>query len=257
VVINLCINARDAMPNGGRLSIVAKNVAVGADLARLNPGVQPGPFVKLSVSDTGTGIPQAIVDKIFDPFFTTKPAGKGTGLGLSMVAGILKSHGGFVQVESEEGRGTVFHLFFPALPEVPPVVARNEPSPSRGQGESILLIDDEPVVRDVLQLLLQRAGYRVFSAVDGGSGIAEFERHRDEISLAISDMMLPDQSGLKVVRELRDRRPTLPVIAISGMMASGAFDELLEFEPHVECLAKPLAPAVLLGAVRRALVPAA
>jgi len=258
VLINLCLNARDAMPRGGRIEIAAKNVAVDKDLARLNPSAQPGPFLRISVRDDGTGIPAPIIDKIFDPFFTTKPSGKGTGLGLSMVAGILKSHQGFVQVESEEGRGTTFHLYFPALPEIPTVVVRKDhPPASRGQGETILLIDDEPVVRDVLQLLLQRAGYRVFAAVDGGSGIAEFERHRDEISLAISDMMLPDQSGLKVVRQLRDRSPMLPVIAISGMMASGAFDELLELEPQVECLAKPLSPAVLLGAVKRALVTAA
>ncbi len=253
VMINLCINARDAMPHGGRIRISTRNLLVEPALAAVNPGTRPGPHVRISVEDNGTGIPPAIIEKIFDPFFTTKAAGKGTGLGLSMVAGILKSHGGFVQVESEPGRGATFHLFFPAIPEPAPVIIREEPPAARGAGEGILLIDDEPIVRDTLQLLLQRAGYRVFPAGDGAAGIAEFARRPSEIALVVTDMMLPDQVGTEVVKALRQRRPRLPVIAISGMMGSGAFDELLRLEPAVECLAKPLSPAVLLGAVRRGL----
>ena len=253
VLINLCINARDATPHGGRIQISTANVNVDTALANANPGAKPGPHVRISVIDSGSGIPPAIMDKIFDPFFTTKAAGKGTGLGLSMVAGILKSHSGFVQVESEVGRGTAFHLYFPAVPEPVPAVIRDDPPATRGTGEGILLIDDEPTVRDTLQLLLQRAGYRVFAAADGTSGVAEFERQTAEIALVITDMMLPDQTGTEVVKTLRRQRPTLPVIAISGMMASGHFDELLHYEPAVECLSKPLSPATLLGAVRRKL----
>lgn len=252
VLINLCINARDAMLHGGRLEIATANVNVDVALASANPGAKSGPYVRISVIDSGTGIPPSIVDKIFDPFFTTKAAGKGTGLGLSMVAGILKSHGGFVQVESELGRGATFHLYFPATPEpVSPIVRSDDPAPIRGGGEGILLIDDEPVVRDTLQMLLQRAGYRVFAAGDGNTGIAEFDRRRQDIALVITDMMLPDQIGTEVVKSLRRRHATLPVIAISGMMASGDFDELLDLQPAVECLSKPLSPAVLLGAVRK------
>lgn len=252
VLINLCINARDAMLRGGRLEIATENLMVDAALARVNPGAAAGPYVRISVIDSGTGISPAILEKIFDPFFTTKAAGKGTGLGLSMVAGILKSHGGFVQVESEPGRGATFHLFFPALAAPPPAIAREDSAAAaRGAGEAILLIDDEPVVRDTLQLLLQRAGYRVYPAEDGTNGIAQFKAHESEISLVITDMMLPDQIGTEVVRTLRTRRPTLPIIAISGMMASGEFDELLHLHPRVECLAKPLSPAALLAAVRR------
>jgi two-component system cell cycle sensor histidine kinase/response regulator CckA len=204
--------------------------------------------------DTGSGIPPQIIEKIFDPFFTTKAAGKGTGLGLSMVAGIMKSHGGFVQVESEPGRGSKFHLFFPAFPEPAPTTVRAvAPALDRGEGEGILLIDDEPVVRETLQLLLQRAGYRVFPAGDGASGVKEFEKNKAQISLAITDMMLPDQLGTEVVKSLRQQRPTLPIIAISGMMASGRFDELLQLRPAVECLGKPLSPAAFLAAVRRVL----
>jgi PAS domain S-box-containing protein len=253
VLINLCINARDAMPQGGRIEVVTKNVTVDAALASVNPGVRGGPFVRISVIDNGLGIAPPIIDKIFDPFFTTKAAGKGTGLGLSMVAGILKSHGGFVQVESEAGRGSTFHLFFPGIPEQKPAKRDIAPALARGEGEGILLIDDEPVVRETLQLLLQRAGYKIFPAGDGKSGIAEFDRRKDEISLVITDMMLPDQLGTEVVKALRRREPMLPIIGISGMMGSGNFDQLLKLNPAVECLAKPLTPAVLLAAVRRGL----
>lgn len=258
VVINLCINARDAMAHGGRIAIIAKNIEVDSGLAKVTPGLRSGPHVCLSVADTGSGIPVAILDKIFDPFFTTKVAGKGTGLGLSMVAGIMKSHGGLVQVESEVGRGTTFTLFFPATPDLPaaPVVTPPANGLTKGTGEGILLIDDEPMVRETLKLVLERAGYRIFPAADGAAGIDEFDRHRVEISLVITDMMLPDQVGTQVVKKLRARRANLPVIGISGMMASGHFDELLELDPPVNCLAKPLAPAVLLAAVRAGMLAA-
>lgn len=253
VLVNLCINARDAMPNGGKIQVVISNVDVNAALAQANPGVAPGPYVRISLSDTGLGIPADIIDHIFDPFFTTKMAGKGTGLGLSMVAGILKNHGGFVQVDSEFGQGTTFNLYYPAIMEARSPIAPSPAPPVRGNGEAILLIDDEPVVRDTLQLLLQRAGYRIYPAFDGASGIAEFELHHAEIALVITDMMLPDQIGTEVVRALRQRKPDVPVIAISGMMASGHFDSLLQIKPKVECLAKPLMPGTLLAAVRRAI----
>jgi PAS domain S-box-containing protein len=253
VLINLCINARDAMPHGGKIEIVTKNVTVDAALSSVNPGTQPGPFVRISVIDNGMGIAPGIIDKIFDPFYTTKAAGKGTGLGLSMVAGILRSHDGFVQVESAPGRGSTFHLFFPGIPDPEPARRAETPVPAGGEGEGILLIDDEPVVRDTLQLLLQRAGYRVFPAGDGGSGVKEFDLHTDEVSLVITDMMLPDQLGTEVVKSLRQRRPSLPIIAISGMMESGDFDGLLSCNPPVVCLSKPLSPSTLLEAVRRGL----
>jgi len=166
----------------------------------------------------------------------------------------MKSLGGFVQVESDPGHGSKFHLYFPAFPEPNPADGPAAAAGlARGEGEGILLVDDEPVVRDTLQLLLERAGYRVFPASDGASGLATFKREEDEIALVISDMMLPDVVGTQVVRAIRERSPSIPVIAISGMMDSGDFDELLELRPAVQCLAKPLTPANLLAAVRRGL----
>lgn len=266
VLINLALNARDAMPDGGRLSITTENLMLDAARAAANPGTTPGPFVRISVADTGRGIPPALLPRIFDPFFTTKPPGRGTGLGLSVVAGILKGHGGFVEVESTAGRGTTFHLYFPALPRVVPAA----PSPvtpaavdrpfgaSRAQdGAGVLLVDDEPAVRETLRLVLQRAGYATVAVADAGSAWSEFQERRSEIDLVITDMMLPDGSGLDVVRQLRSLAPELPIVAISGMMASGRFDELRTLTPPVECLAKPLAPRVLLAAAERALQPVA
>ena len=251
VLINLCINARDAMVRGGRIEIRTANVHVTEALARANPGAVAGPAVRISVVDSGAGIPAGIIEKIFDPFFTTKAAGKGTGLGLSMVAGIMKRHQGFVQVESEPGRGTTFYLNFPAVAATAVRPPRTVPSTAAGRGEGILLVDDEPAVRETLQLVLERAGYTVYAAYDAGSGISTFERHQDDVRLAITDMMLPDQPGTAVIKALRRHRPELPIIAISGMMGSGQFDELQQLTPVVECLAKPLLPSALLAAVRR------
>ena len=253
VLVNLALNARDAMPHGGTLHIRVDNAIVDSVIAAANPGTEPGRFLRISFSDTGTGIPPALLERIFDPFFTTKAAGKGTGLGLSMVAGIMKGHRGFVQVESEVGRGTTFHLYFPALPAPTMVTKADWLTAERGAGEGVLLIDDEPAVRDTLRSLLQRAGYSIFPAGDAGTALREFESRRDKISLVITDMMLPDRSGLDVVKSLRARSPHLPIIAISGMMGSGKFDELLHLDPPVECLSKPLAPRVLLSAAHRAL----
>lgn len=248
-IVNLALNARDAMPTGGRLEIVTDNVSVDHTTAAANPGTHPGPFVRITIADTGTGMPREVVDRIFDPFFTTKAPGKGTGLGLSMVASILKNHGGFVQVESEIGHGTRFHLYFPATPRN--TKAADPAAPAKGPG--VLLVDDEPAVRDALRALLQRAGYAIIPAGDATSALREFEQCRDRISLVITDMMLPDRSGVEVVKSIRAQSPQLPIIAISGMMASGNYDELLRLTPPVQCLSKPLPPRVLLSAAERAL----
>jgi signal transduction histidine kinase len=168
VLLNLCVNARDAMPNGGTLLLSAENITIDEHYAGMMPEAHAGPYVVLQVSDTGTGIPRDVLDKIFDPFFTTKEMGKGTGLGLSSLIGIVKSHGGFVNVYSEVGTGTTFKVFLPALPgcEATPAIATPVPLPL-GRGELILVVDDELTLRDITQRILERRGYRILTAADG------------------------------------------------------------------------------------------
>ena len=252
VLLNLCINARDAMLQGGRIEVSARNITVTEELARTLLGGRPGPCVCISVTDTGTGIPPDILDKIFDPFFTTKGLGKGTGLGLSTVRGIVRGHGGGLQVESEIGRGTSFRLFLPAVFPPPAERAADPAQPLRaGPGETILLIDDEQPVRNMLQWLLERVGYRVIPAADGVEGLAEFHRQQPGITLVITDMMMPLMRGSEVVRKLRKLQPDLPVITISGLMEENRF-ELDGIEgPPIACLAKPVSSEQLIAAIRR------
>ncbi|MBW8781774.1 MAG: PAS domain S-box protein [Verrucomicrobia bacterium] len=254
VLLNLCLNARDAMPiEGGSIGIRLENSTVDDKIARLHPGAKPGPHLLISVADTGMGIPPATLDKIFDPFFTTKPTGRGTGLGLSTVAGIVKSHGGFLNVESEVGQGTVFQLFFPAINRsaAPEKNVPGSPFEAAGRGEALLLIDDDPMVRETFQLLLERGGYQVFSAVDGRAGLAEFDRRIDSIAVVITDMMMPGLHGSEVIAAVRARRPNQPIIAISGLMDAAGRDALQALNPPIVCLSKPLTTQALLGTLRR------
>ena len=251
VLMNLCINARDAMPQGGRIEIVADNVRFDATSPQLGSGAEPGPYVHLAVSDTGSGIPQEIIDKISDPFFTTKVAGKGTGLGLSTVVGIIKSHGGFMSVDSAVGRGTIFNLFLPALAEAR-VAAALKPIavPAAARRETILLVEDDDAVRETLSLLLEHAGYRIVVVPDGVKALAAFDRERGVIFLVITDMMLPGMNGEEIIAALRERDPTLRIIAMSGVMDEEALRKLPVPGPAVLPLSKPLTSQVLLAAIR-------
>ena len=252
VLINLCINARDAMPQGGRIDVSAYNFLADEAFARLLPDGKPGSYVCISVADTGTGIPPDILEKIFEPFFTTKEMGQGTGLGLSIVHGIMKNHGGCVQVESEVGKGSTFRLFLPAQPEPARPVGGSSTTPlSRLTNDVILVIDDEIAVRNVLRLLLERAGYRVISAADGAEGFAEFQRRRAEISLVITDMMMPVMNGPQVIEALRKISPGLRIIAMSGMMDASQLNFSRIAGPPIEYLAKPLTSLELLAAIDR------
>jgi two-component system cell cycle sensor histidine kinase/response regulator CckA len=252
VLMNLCINARDAMPNGGRIEIDASNVTVDEALARTFPGGKPGPCVLITVTDTGVGIPPEILDKIFDPFFTTKGLGKGTGLGLATVRGIVKGHGGGLQVESDVGRGTTFRLYLPAQidPLQRPTGLPPLPAPRRS-GEGILVIDDDRSVRNIFQLLLERAGYRVFLAADGFEGVAEFRRRRAEIDVVITDIMMPGMSGHDVIEALRAIDSGLRIIAISGMMEEHRLRVSCAPGAPIECVSKPIAAENLFGAIDR------
>jgi PAS domain S-box-containing protein len=250
VLMNLCVNARDAMSGGGQLRISAQNVTVSDMLAQLNPGAHPGPHVLLTVKDSGSGIPRELINRIFDPFFTTKVAGKGTGLGLSTVMGIMKAHDGFLQVQSELGRGTEFNLYFPSVAGTArtPVDEVKAEMP-RGHGETILVIDDEPGVREVVRSLLKIYGYTPLVAEDGASGIALFREQHAKVAVVVTDMMMPGIQGPEVVRELRSIDPEVRVVAMSGVLSERG--EISEEPGRLVFLAKPMTGAELLGAVQR------
>lgn len=220
VVMNLCVNARDAMPDGGRLFIRATNTMVKESLAAANPGAHPGPHVVITITDTGTGIPPEVADRIFDPFFTTKILGKGTGLGLSTVTGIVKSHGGFLQMRSEMGHGTEFKIYFPAVTSAGKSNGESEVERAapRGKGELILIIEDEESGREVVQALLNARGYRAIVAADGPAGLEIYRQRGAEIGAVLTDMMMPGMQGPEVVRELRAINPGVRIVAMSGIL---------------------------------------
>jgi PAS domain S-box-containing protein len=217
-LLNLCVNARDAMPNGGRLTLVAANLNIDETFARMNPGAKVGPYVRIAVADTGMGIPPELMDKLFDPFFTTKEPGKGTGLGLSTVLGIVRSHDGFVRVESTVGKGATFEIYLPASPAT---AVANQPGsgkePPRGNGELVLIVDDEAAVRKVLARMLEIFGYRVLAASEGTEAAALFGQHRDEIKVVLTDMAMPQMDGPALVSVLRSIDPAVRIIGCSGI----------------------------------------
>jgi PAS domain S-box-containing protein len=221
VVVNLCVNARDAMPSGGVLTIATDLVPVGEGEVRRNPHARVGPFVCLAVADTGCGMDQAVVEHIFEPFFTTKEVGKGTGLGLATVFAIVQQHRGWVDVSSVVCEGTVFRVYFPVRPEpagAPQRVAAAAAAP--GGTETILLVEDDPSVRRLFVRVLQSKGYRVIEAANGIEALGEWARLRDEIDLLLSDIVMPEGlTGLELAERLRSERPGLKVVLMSGYSA--------------------------------------
>jgi PAS domain S-box-containing protein len=252
VLMNLCVNARDAMPAGGTLRIRAENLRVDEQYAALNPEALPGPYVLIQVEDTGVGMPPEVLEKVFDPFFTTKEVGKGTGLGLSTSLGIVKSHGGFIRVYSEPGRGTIFKVYMPAQPT--DVVDDEVPSRDalpRGRGELILVVDDEAVVREITRQTLEAYGYRVLLAGDGSEGIAQFARNPD-VALVVTDMMMPIMDGPTTIQVLRRMRPDLPIIGASGITADEHVGQALRLGVR-QFLHKPYTALTLLTALHEVL----
>ena len=218
VVLNLCVNARDAMPDGGELGLSVKSVYLESPFASMELVAEPGMYVVLHVTDTGEGIPPEIRDRIFDPFFTTKELGKGTGLGLPTVQAVVKSHGGFINVYSEPGRGTEFRIYLPALEgEVDGKPATMLTQPTSSAGELILVIDDEPAIRMVTQETLESFGYRVLTADGGAAAISIYAKRKGEISIVLTDMMMPEMDGIAIVQALRVLNPDVEVIAASGL----------------------------------------
>ena len=221
VLLNLCVNARDAMPNGGTLEIRVDTVHLEAKEIGDNLNGEPGRYVRLQVADSGTGIPAAIRERIFDPFFTTKDVGKGTGLGLPTVQAVVKSHGGFLNVHSEEGRGTEFTIYLPALENDRGIdCATHSSHLPRSDGEVVLVVDDEAAIRLSAQQTLESFGYRVLTADGGAEALALFEAHKQEIDVVLTDMMMPGMDGLAIIQALLTIKPHIKIIAASGLAAT-------------------------------------
>jgi PAS domain S-box-containing protein len=253
VLMNLCVNARDAMPNGGRLSISAENILVDENYVQMNIDASVGAYTAISVSDTGTGIPPGIMDRIFEPFFTTKEPGKGTGLGLSTAFGIVKSHGGFIHVYSEVGRGTRFRVYLPAI-ETKEVKRAEEKRGelTRGHGELILVVDDEALIREVTRAILETHGYRVITANDGAEAVALYAQHREELGVVLMDMVMPIMDGPATIRALYKMDQQVKVIAVSGIKEDDKLTEVTGVDVRA-FLTKPHATEVLLKTLNQVL----
>ncbi len=253
VLMNLCVNARDAMPRGGRLTLAAENAVLDVDYALLNPEAKPGPYVVLEVSDSGTGIAPEVIDKIFDPFFTTKDPGKGTGLGLATVLGIVKGRGGFMEVQSRLGQGTRFRAFLPASgTQISGSPERLDPLPLQGHGELVLLVDDEESIRGVGRRVLESSGYQVLTAVDGADGLAIFRSQAKAIQVLVTDMVMPILDGTAFIRAARQLEPSLRVVAMSGLHSQQ--EEALGPPLRADVfLSKPFPPEHLVAAVHKVL----
>jgi PAS domain S-box-containing protein len=253
IILNLCVNARDAMPKGGGITMETKNVTLTHKEAKKFTGARPVNYVLLSVTDTGTGIPAEIIDKIFEPFFTTKEIGKGTGLGLSTVISIIKSHAGFLDLKTEVGKGTSFNVYLPAAEAT--VAAAATPAATdelQGKGETVLVVDDEPAILELTRTMLTHFGYKVVTAMHGADALALFALYKEKIKVVIMDMMMPVMDGTTAMRALRKENPALQFIAISGLMQGDKLKE--EFgDKSVVFIPKPFTMEKLLLAVRNAL----
>jgi CheY-like chemotaxis protein len=251
VVLNLAMNARDAMPSGGKLSLQTANVEVDERLTASRPWMRPGSYVRLSIRDSGHGMSPEVKAHLFEPFFTTKAVGKGTGLGLATVYGIVKQNGGYVLVDSEPGRGTVVELYLPRVAGRAVEASPHEDAVASTGSETVLVVEDDPQVREVTVRSLRSSGYRVLEA-PGALEALEIAARGGRLHLLLTDVMMPGLDGRTVANELRRDRPDLRVLYVSGhaeevVVKRGVLD------PGIEVLAKPFTPAVLLARVRQVL----
>jgi hypothetical protein len=254
VLMNLVVNARDAMPDGGRLTLETRNVDVEADHAANHPGgFEPGTYVRLAVADTGVGMETETLAQVFDPFFTTKPTGEGTGLGLSTVYGIVKQSGGFIWAYSEPGIGTTFRLYFPITdlrPTRAPEALSERGAPLQGEGRTVLVVEDERPVRSLVCKALESRGFRVLEAESGSAALDAVEGRLDSVDLVITDMVMPGISGIELAGRIRHARPGIPVLFMSGYSREFLVEKG-DLAGHHRILEKPFTPGVLLDKTRR------
>ncbi len=253
VLMNLCVNARDAMPNGGILTISGENLFIDENYARMNLEAKIGSYTVITVADTGIGIPAEVLDRIFEPFFTTKDVGQGTGLGLSTVLGIIKSHGGFVNVYSEVGTGTYFKVYLPAV-EGTETLSIEIAKPLLGDGQLILVVDDESAILDITKTSLENYQYQTLIASDGIEAIAQYAQHADKISAVLIDIMLPTLDGFTAIRTLKKINPQVKIVATSGLMSSNKLKALTDIGVTI-FLSKPYTINELLLTLQKALNP--
>jgi len=254
VLLNLCVNARDSMiPGGGTLALSASNIEIDENYASMSLNAKPGCYVLLKVVDCGCGIPAGIIDKIFDPFFTTKELTEGTGLGLSTVVGIVRSHGGFLEVESQAGRGSVFRVFIPAS-----VAGQLEPDQPvrlgvpKGNGETVLIVDDEPEILKMVGMVLTQNGYIAVTANDGIDGLTTFVQNSALLKVVVTDLMMPTMDGVNLTRALKRINPEVQIIVTGGQVEETRQSELSALGVHA-FLKKPFDNYQLLEAVHNAI----
>jgi two-component system cell cycle sensor histidine kinase/response regulator CckA len=254
VLMNLAVNARDAMSGGGELHIRAENLSVDDHYARMHLDARPGRYVAVVVADTGGGIPPEVQERMFDPFYTTKPAGQGTGLGLSTVLGIVKGHSGFINVYTEPGRGARFVVCFPAATASDDITKSLLLPPQTGDGELILVVDDEAAIAEITRHTLEAHGYRVMTAADGAEALDLFRQHQGEVRAVLTDMMMPVMDGPATIRAIRRLDAVVPIIAASGLSdpTRAAGDAAVDV---AATLSKPFTAKILLRTVKKVLRP--
>jgi PAS domain S-box-containing protein len=253
VVFNLCVNARDAMPSGGTITIETSNVQVDESYTKTHAGMKPGEYVLLSVTDTGVGMTREVQARVFEPFFSTKPSGQGTGLGLATVQGVVRQCGGHLWLYSEVGIGTVFKIYLPALPSGKEEPASSKPATlPQGGNETLLLLEDDSLLRETLMMVLTRAGYRVLEAHDRDSAEKVFKAEGDRVALLLTDLVLRGSSGVNVSEELHKKAPALPTVFMSGYAQGNLTDRGILNQDQI-LLQKPISSRTLLHVVREVL----
>ena len=250
VIMNLIVNARDAMPNGGRIAITTQSISVVKGMPDVPPYVLPGGYIRLNVADTGAGIPEALLNKIFEPFFTTKERGRGTGLGLSMVYGTIKEHQGYISVQSQIGAGSTFSFYLPASPTSASADMKR-PSSAAGGNETILVVDDDRTVLNAMRDTLADQGYTVYAVGGPAAALEVFQKISGDVSLVITDIVMPECNGQELIRQIKEINRHIKILAVSGDTRYVAEKE--EIKEINGFLQKPFEPNYLLQIVRHIL----